>query len=311
MKSTSFHQMTADRKLNSLQKVIWTGLNYLHLQRSLAEESVYETHCFSPSLENALWNEHAPLSSPSRKLCDLFWQQLPWGKIEEKLNQIHVHDSGCGSGDLGVRIRRFSDSRIKSYFGVDAFENTKWAENTKDYDFKFSLADPLTDSLEIPEGINFFMSQSAIEHFKCDLAYFRHIQEYIKKSHRPIFQVHLFPSASCLRLYRDHGVRQYNARSLQMISKLFSDFSKVDVFLLGGEHCNEIHYRYFTYPSMILKNKDFAKEIPSDYESQLKEAIAEDSGKSTHENASFYAMVIQSNMGADGLMDCASLLDLD
>lgn len=295
--------MTADRKLNACQKAIWTGLNYLNLKRPLREKSVFETHQFSPSLDDSQWKEHAPLSSPSRKLCDLFWQQLPWGKIEEKLHEIHVHDSGCGSGDLGVRINRFAGSKIQSYFGVDAFKNTKWIQNEEEYGFKFSLADPLTDSLEIPEGINFFMSQSAIEHFKCDISYFRHIQEYVKKSQRPIFQVHLFPSAACLKLYRDHGVRQYNARSLQLISKLFSEFSKVDVFLLGGEKCNEIHYRYFTYPSMILKNKNFAKEMPSDYENQLKQAITQDVGKSTHENTSFYALVIQSNMTKESLVE--------
>ena len=293
--------MTADRKLNSLQKAVWTGLNYLNLRRSLNEKSVYETHHFSPSLEDSFWKVHAPHSSPSRKLCDLFWQQLPWQKIEEKLGKIHVHDSGCGSGDLGVRINRFTESKIKSYFGVDAFENKKWEQNTKEHGFRFSLADTLTDSLEIPEGINFFMSQSAIEHFKCDLAYFRHIQKYVQKSRRPTLQVHLFPSAACLRLYRDHGVRQYNERSLQMISKLFSEFSKVDLFLLGGKNCNEIHYRYFTYPSMILKKKNFAEEIPMDYESQLKKAIADDAGKSNHKNASFYALVIQSDIGKEGL----------
>ena len=45
----------------------------------------------------------------------------------------------------------------------------------------------------IPAGTNFFISQSAIEHFESDLMYFRHIKAFIDCTNNNTVQIYVFP----------------------------------------------------------------------------------------------------------------------
>ena len=147
-------------------------------------------------------------------------------------------------------------------------------------------------SNDIPAQVNFVTSQSAIEHVPQDLRFFRPIHTAAKPDCRWIFQVHLFPSASCLALYRGHGVRQYTSRTVAKITAMFDAFSECALFHLGGRRCNTIHSQYITSPR--LHGKRDRRECASvDYRRDVHAAILEDSGKA--EEASFWALIINSH----------------
>jgi len=65
--------------------------------------------------------------------------------------------------------------------------------------------------------------------------------KFVKKVKHNVYQIHLFPSKICLKLYPFHGVRQYTPRNISKITRLFSDFSEVELFELGGENANKVH----------------------------------------------------------------------
>ena len=146
----------------------------------------------------------------------------------------------------------------------------------------------------IKAGTNFIMSQSAIEHFREDLTFFKIIRDHIVKSHAPTVQFHLFPSSINLKLYGNHGFRQYTPRTIQKIWTIFKNFSSGILFELGGEECNRLHWNFITKP-ILLKRGDLREQKTVEYDRKLKDAILNDS-VSDKSQPSFYALCIYSNM---------------
>ena len=147
---------------------------------------------------------------------------------------------------------------------------------------------------EIPNKTNFFMSQSAIEHFENDLLYFDQIKNFINKTGNNTIQVHLLPSAACLKLYLLHGVRQYTPKTISTIVQLFKSQNTYSMlFKLGGKNCNNLHYQFITHP-LFTKKEDWRDSKTEEYRDRLKIAVENDI---EHRNyrPSFYALVIHSN----------------
>lgn len=233
-------------------------------------------------------------SSPSRALSDLFWMQLPWEKIRTELGPIHALDTGCGSGRYGEQLQVFSGGRIESYTGLDETAHPDWPDRMKQNEFVHLIqADSAFFSQFIPSATNFFISQSAIEHFPQDLIYFRQVRDFIHRKVGPVLQIHLFPSAACLPLYRFHGVRQYTPRTISLISNLFPDASCV-LFQLGGAACNKLHFEYITRPVLLEGQSDRRATEAGEYSRHLLGAMA--SAPSEPGDPSFYALVIQSRL---------------
>ena len=106
----------------------------------------------------------------------------------------------------------------------------------------------------IPKDTNLFISQSAIEHFDDDLIYFRNIKSHIDKYKNNTIQIHLFPSAACIKKYLWHGIRQYTPRTISKITDIFDDDKTYSVlYKLGGENCNKLHLDYITKPIYLKK----------------------------------------------------------
>ena len=172
------------------------------------------TRDFIADISEANWSQTDIKSSPSRKLSDLFWLQLPWGLIRSELGEIKVFDTGCGSGNLGVKLQAYSKNIIASYTGVDISQHDNWNVLSERYpNYLFRRLDSANISDYITDDTNLFISQSSIEHFKNDLIYFKHIHEFVKRTSKSVMQIHLFPSPACLKLYGQHGVRQYTPRN--------------------------------------------------------------------------------------------------
>ena len=295
IKSTSLHNLNADKKLGWLNKKLWFRINSLN-NNLFPDKFLFQLvqEQFIADVSGKNWNLLGIRESPPRKLSNLFWLQLPWNRIKEELREINVFDTGCGDGKYAELLSLYSGNVLNSYTGVDCKYHESWGEfmsKNQNISFFSSKSDEIFES--IPENTNFFMSQSAIEHFEKDLLYFEHIREFITKREHPIIQVHLFPSCSCLKLYRYHGVRQYTPRTVSIITKIFHNFSDAILYKLGGKNCNYVHYYYITQPILIHNNGDKRTEDIEAYNCSLRDAIKADNDF-TSTYPSFYALIIHS-----------------
>jgi hypothetical protein len=294
MKSTSLHSLNSDRRLDRPRQVLWFGLNWLNNHFfPHASASRLQRRDFIADTSDAYWQQVVPGTTPSRRLCDLFWMQLPWEAMQSELGDLHIFDTGCGTGDYGLKLQAWSSDRLASYTGVDLFPNPAWPSLAESHpNFKFFQAGSDDILARIPSNANLFISQSAIEHFESDLRYFENLRAFIRQASRPVIQVHLFPSAACLRLYLFHGVRQYTPHTVTRITDLFDAGTSAWLFRLGGRECNRLHWRSITVPR-LRKRAELRISHPDDYELRLREAISRDNQRPS--SPSFYALVIHSN----------------
>jgi len=298
-KSSSFHSLNADEKLNFFEKRLWELLNLLNNNYFPYRFNGFHLKKFTPEISESDRLKIPDKASPSRFLSDLFWMKLNWNVIRSELGEIHVLDSGAGSGKYGIKINEFSNG-ISSYTGLDLAHDKTWQSLMESHAF-ITMKQHHSDEIlsVIPEKTNLFMSQSAIEHFKYDLLYFRQIRQFIEQKKAPIIQVHIFPSAACLNLYGLHGVRQYTPRTVSSIAGLFDGTEHISaLYNLGGRNCNELHDRYIAEPIATSKGTvDYRDTKTDEYKKLLVEAIRKDMDEALHNPApapSFYALVIQS-----------------
>ena len=295
-RSTSLHQLNADRRLSTIAKAAYVTLNWFNnrLPFAFRDPALTIRDFACPDLATA-WRDVPPVASPSRALSDLFWQTLPWTAIREELGDIHIFDVGCGSGNHGPRLFAWANNQIASYTGTDARRRDQWpALEAGDARLRFSVSHAQNVRGIIPAGTNMFMSQSALEHFDEDLGFFEQLRDYVRATHGPILQVHLMPSAACLRLYRLHGVRQYTPRTLSKITRLFEPDAYAVLYRLGGQACNRLHYEFITRPLLIRRTGDRRSEQPEEYNRRLFDAIADDM-RHPQPSPDFYALVIHSH----------------
>lgn len=294
-RSTSIHNLNADSGLNQLQKKFYWLLNWVNNQLPYTNvDNSLVIRDFTCANIRKLWARLVTKSSPARRLSDLFWLKLPWGKIRKEIGVINILDVGCGSGNFGIKLQDYTNNKIASYTGIDLHEHENWAKLEEKYsNFRFYQLKDNNISDYIPEGTNFFMTQSALEHFDEDLIYFEQVRDYILSYKRRIIQVHLFPSSSCLQLYPFHGVRQYTPRTVSKITRLFKDYSYAVLFKLGGNECIRLHYEFIAKP-LSQRIGDFRDLKTQEYEKRLFMAIKHDM-KYPQKFPNFYALVIHSN----------------
>ena len=296
MKSSSLHTLNADKGLSFFEKPLYLFLNWLN--NLLSYTNVDKRINFKPlsmNWKNYLDKTHKE-SSMARKLSDLFWWTLPWEKINNELGEINIFDTGCGSGGYGVRLIEASNNSVNSYTGVDAKEKATWNEFQSKYkNFKLIKSTSNDVSSFIPKETNLIMTQSAIEHFDEDLLYFEQIKKFVDSSNKPVLQIHVFPAVSTLPLYLFHGLRQYNPRNISKITRMFDDHSLITLILLGRREGRKLHFKYFTWPVLILRK--FAKPTfdTSEYELEMTRALVED-GKEAAKSPIFWALIIETRM---------------
>lgn len=293
--STSIHALNGDHRLSRVGKAAYFLLNLINNSFPYSRVDPRMTiRDFEPrrSVENCY--DLQPGGSPSRTLCDLFWHALPWTKVRQQLGAVHVLDVGCGGGQYGPRVLRWSDGLVSAYVGIDIKRHEEWSVlEASDRRLRFYCSDTRNLREAIPDGTNVFISQSALEHIDEDLELFRQILDYTHATQRPVLQVHLVPSQACLWLYLLHGVRQYTPRTISRVSRLFGQDASTLLFRLGGSRCNRLHHEFITRPALIQRRRDRRDEEPVEYARRLREAIATDTSRPQRSPA-FYALVIQS-----------------
>jgi hypothetical protein len=209
--------------------------------------------------------------TPARLLSNLFWNQIDYKLLEKTLNnKLHVLEVGCGSGKYRDEIRKNYSELI--YTGVDIKYNSQWEEkqdlNTKFYINSYLDIKNVIQNIKKP---NIIFTQSALEHFEEDLTFFNLVNQIASSS--PLVFINLFPSRACLKTHLNHGIRQYNSRTIKIIIKnLNSEFNAI--IPLGSREFNRIHLKYITIPNIFLK-KDKSKLEKSNYSDDLNIVLQE------------------------------------
>jgi len=294
---TSINYLNGDNLggMNWVEKKMYFSVN--KISNSFFPNKIYNDLVIkknNPLINENHWGKLGKTDTPSRKLCDLFWMNLPWSKIKTELGQINVFDSGCGNGEYANKISKWSNYNINEYHGIDLLFDSNWdkLKNTNDK-FNFQICDYLNVENCIKENTNLIITQSAIEHFKYDLFFFNKIYKLIENYKQSTIQIHLFPSSPCLKLYGFHGYRQYTRRKSSIIFDIFKNNSEGVLFELGGRNCNELHYNYITKQ---INNGEKEKRYieTNEYNYLLKNAITKDYNNTKDRNPSFYALIIHS-----------------
>ena len=289
----NIYMLNGDDKLNIFQKFIWLTSNFFNnIDLKIRKDSFWKNLNINSKSINFLLSKTDDLSSPSRKLCDVFWHNLPWNDLSKifggKIKSVEI---GCGRGRYGKILEKLIDNF--SYLGCDVKSYPEWKlRSNKNITFKSLNSDNV---LDVINNKNFLFTQSAVEHFKNDYLFFKNIQDYVNKSSKPFLQIHLLPSSFCLWKYLMHGYRQY---STNKISKLYQSLWKKENFIaiaLGGKKSNYIHLNYITIP-MVLGKVDKRKKVEKKYKIESENAIKEDLKIFNPKSASFYALIIFSNL---------------
>ena len=297
MRSSSGHRLNSDGGLSHFGKALWMALNALNnVWFPNAKDKSLALRDFAPDLSDEHWRQsHAGKGSPSRTLANLFLMQLPWDRMQDELGRINIVDVGCGSGNNGPRLQSWSGGRVATYSGVDARSHENW-KNVESHhaECRFFCADADDIGNHLSGDANLIVSQSAIEHFRNDVHFFSAVRTFIGRSRKPALQLHLFPSAAGLRLYRWHGVRQYTPRTVSLLARMFNDCSCSRLYRLGGDACNVLHTELITAPLFARGRARSERRLPRAYGERLRAAIATDS-TSVQGAPSFYALVIHSH----------------
>ncbi|MBP9762646.1 class I SAM-dependent methyltransferase [Patescibacteria group bacterium] len=296
--SSSGHTLDPYRGLSHPAKLLYLGLNTLnnHCPKPWIKQP-FHVQPFTLSSPNHLFPALKPHDSPSRKLCNLFWMDLPWQEIHEHLNgQIHSFDIGCGNGNYGPFLDQHSGQRLASYTGIDVEELANWKtlQTERPGFYRFHRFQGKDIRPFFSEETNFIISQSALEHIPEDVTFFEQLNEFIEARKQPTIQVHLFPAAKTMHLYPFHGIRQYTPKTIATLLRPFDQaHTTFDVYSLGGQASIEMHKK-FLFSGIFLKTPDRRKSELAAYEEAGKRALLKDLQDKDTGNASFYALIIQS-----------------
>ena len=253
---------------------------------------------FRTGSAQAIWSRIDATASPARRLCDLFWLTLPWAQIADELRgSVKALEIGCGTGRYGLLVQESLGNAFGGYVGLDATRHAEWDRHSSDPKFEFVCTDS-GNTDQYLAGANLIITQSALEHFEEDLTFFRQIARYIAAANRPILQLHLMPSASCLTTFPWHGIRQYTPRTVSRITRLFGPETTKRLYLLGSDACNRVHRQYITYPQLLRKG-DRREEHLAAYDRELRDAVKHDETERRRNEACFYALALQSRLTRD------------
>jgi SAM-dependent methyltransferase len=295
IKSSSIHIINSDHQLSFLEKILYLICNHLNNILGTTFQSTFDIKYLPPTPLKELAGriESSGKISPSRFLSNEFWMELNLDEIKVALGgEIRALEVGCGTGRYG-KLLLDRDKSIK-YLGADIYKPVIWAPNSfPDANFINVSYEGIEDYLG---NHNFLFTQSALEHFEFDLELFSRISNTLKVSKKPLVQVHVFPSAPCLKTFLWHGIRQYNFRAVRKIIKIAEPETKPILICLGGPHTNDFHWKSITrftirkmYGKMYTSTPNFSLSMAN--------AIKRDELSKKPRSASFYVLLMQHNVG--------------
>ena len=288
--SSSSHTFNADFPMRRYDKINYFITNFvsnIHTKFRLSRLNVIK---FQPTQEAVA--DHFKLLdgliSPSRIICNIFWEQLDWDLIRNQLGgELRVMEVGCGTGRYGTKLRKIA--QIDSYKGIDIQSSEEWYANPLE-NFEFEVGS-YENFLTLTSGENLIITQSAIEHFEQDIYFFDLIKKYAESSEHPVISIHLFPSPACLFTMLLHGIRQYHRRSIAKLVKSSRESQCRNLYALGGIRSNFVHFIELTLRSLILRKSLATKDLKP-YLFKVASALTRDSQTPSIFSPSFYALIL-------------------
>jgi hypothetical protein len=227
--------------------------------------------------------------TPCRAVSDLFWASLDWQALESAAGgAIHLVDVGCGSGGYLGKLQACSGGRIRGYRGFDIADSKDWAEVSRQFPFaSFVRTSGVISPADVPAETSLVISQSALEHFVEDCG-FMSLAGDIARRGNPLLQIHLVPAPMALKLYLNHGFRQYASLHLARLVEAMDIEADVRVVDLGGRDVSRLHFRQYVLPRLRRGRRPMA---PAEYRAALRDALLRSSGDRPG-SASFIALMI-------------------
>lgn len=219
------------------------------------------------------------LASPSRVLAAMLLDSLPWDAIVAGLGgTLRVFEVGCGSGSKAARLDALARGALDRYVGIDMAAHAHWAQAAADQRVAFAIGPADTQALAIPPDTNLIVSESAVEHFAADRAFFARSAAFAESVAHPTLHLHVMPSAASWREYGPHGYRGYTAQAGASIASLFPAGSEAMLVTLGGLHCRSVHHRFIRDWLLPWRRRDRRRDEPERYAAALARALRSDRG---------------------------------
>ena len=234
--------------------------------------------------------------TPSRILCDYFWNSINFENLKIQLNSnFNIVDIGCGSGVYGKFLKKITGKFFDNYTGLDIYKH-------HDFPLEFKHIKAKAESIYnyIDKKTNFVISQSSLEHIEEDKYVLEKTTKKLIENKIPFIQIHMVPASLCLWLYLWHGYRQYSKKNLSNISNELKKNFDVNTFIvpIGGKLSFWTHFKYVTLPIYIKKilmndqlykwysKKNIQKKIIKNISKEL---------ECKHQSPIFWALVITPN----------------
>lgn len=292
--SSSLHALNADLKLNLAQKIVYFIYNSINNLFYFTLKHGFSIRYLSLGPLETLAEKLATESqiSPSRFLSNEFWNKLDLGSLKEAMGEkLSCIEFGCGNGAYGKLLQDIDPSL--NYVGVDIKKPITWLPGSENN--SLFVQNTYANASELIIDKNLIITQSALEHFEKDLFLFAEIARVTKIKNQKLIQIHLFPSASCLKTFLWHGIRQYNYRTINKIVKISKVEETPILVCLGGPRSNSVHFKSITL-NLIKKDTHKMYTTAEGYEFSLAKAIKQDEIKRKPTKASFYGLILQHNL---------------
>lgn len=185
--------------------------------------------------------------TPSRRLCNLFWNQIDWRKLATSLQcKIQILDIGAGSGSYHEIFCDIMGKELGKYTGLDLVKHPEWPSHLT------HLCLSAEDAYKNIDNVNVVVSQSALEHIEHDVATVLSITQRCKEENRKLIQIHLVPGPWVLFLYLWHGWRQYGLKEIAHFRQLILDEDetvRISLIPIGSLTAALTHFMFVTVPS--------------------------------------------------------------
>ena len=232
--------------------------------------------------------------TPSRLLCDAFWNSIDYGNLKLKLSSnLNFFDIGCGSGLYGTFLKKITGHYFSSYTGLDIYKNQNYP---KEFNHITSKAENVYSYIN--KQTNFVISQSALEHIEKDSFVIEEITKKLIENDNSFIQIHMVPASKCLWLYLWHGYRQYSKKNLSnQLDELKKKFDiNAMIVPIGGNNSFWTHLINITIPvyfKKFINNKNFKWYAQKLVEKKIVKSVNKELG-CENENPIFWAVLLTS-----------------
>jgi len=246
-------KINGDRPGGILNRILY----FYQCLRDQKKGKLYNNEIYSPKI--SINNISTFKKTPSRLLCDGFWNSINYENLKFQLNdKLNIFDIGCGSGNYGTFLKNLSHKSFSSYTGLDIYKHSSYP-----LEFKHVKDKAENVAKYLTKEINFVISQSALEHIENDILVIEEITKKLNEHKKPFIQVHMIPASKCLWLYLWHGYRQYSHKNLSgILNNLNNNFNLNSCIIpIGGSYSFWVHLRHITLPVylnyLIFRDKFF------------------------------------------------------